>query len=178
MTTTKIALVALGFLLLAPRIAPAANCRTGCGFASGACVRAGAVDKVGCGTSCKTQWKADLAACRLNETDCEAERLTYHSCRDTCISNGKSAHTQCLNDRAACDASCNAETDELCADGCGSTTPITSYKACVLPVGGALPGCRNGCNHVGGCIQGCATTARAQIAACKATFDSCLAGCL
>lgn len=176
-TTRIVALLALGFVLVSPRLAPAATCHTGCGFGSGGCVKASAVDKIGCGTICKQQWKDDRAACAIAGTGCEVEREAYHTCRNNCVDTGRADHAQCLSDRAACDASCDAETDALCASGCGATNP-TSYKACVLPITSALPGCRSGCNHDGGCIRGCAATARGQLSSCKSAFDTCLGGCL
>jgi hypothetical protein len=176
----KLALVLMvvGFVSLAPQLAGAASCKTGCGFASKVCVRGAALNKIGCSHICRGSFEADKVACVVNMTDCELVHEAYHTCKIGCVVTGKSSQAACKVDRAGCDGVCDAASNPACADGCGALTPVTSYKACQAPIIPAGQTCRAGCNNDGTCIQQtCAATLLGSLAGCTIAFNNCMGGC-
>lgn len=174
-----LATIALGLAWLAPQLADAASCRTGCGAANRVCVRAGTYKKIGCTLACYHAYDTD--PCH-EVGDCTPAAAVRNACKEACVAAGIADRAACRADRATCDTTCSAASDQACADTCG-----ISYKQClstpsVLAAGKA---CRAACCQMvgkclanGGCIQGCAAFPLLdRHATCTSAFDTCMPGC-
>ena len=168
----------LGMLHASAQVAAAGGCDSGCGSATKTCLHGSKIKLKGCSTTAIDIWLDAKPICTA-AGDCTADQLTLANSQDVCRMTSDSDELSCAANGLSCFASCDANPGD-CMDACGKARlPAASLKTCVKAAAVALGQCKAGCTAApkGPCIQGCGATAIGAVGTCRATFDSCAAGC-